>query len=53
MNEAERTARFSVLARAFHWLMALMILAMLFVGAGMVATVSERHQQLFSIHKPI
>jgi cytochrome b561 len=53
MNEDGRTARFSTLARVFHWLMALMILAMLFVGAAMVATVSERHQQLFSIHKPI
>lgn len=40
-------------ARALHWLMAAMILAMLFVGAGMVASVSERHAWLLALHKPL
>jgi len=44
---------FSPLARLLHWLMALMILAMLFIGAGMVATVSEKHQWLLAIHKTL
>lgn len=40
-------------ARVLHWLMAAMILAMLFIGVGMVASVSERHQWLIGIHKPL
>ena len=44
---------FAPLARLLHWLMALMILAMLFIGAGMVASVSERHEWLLHIHKPL
>jgi len=30
-----------------------MILAMLFIGVGMVASVSERHEWLLRIHKPL
>lgn len=40
-------------ARALHWLMAAMLLTMLFVGAGMVASVSERHAWLLALHKPL
>lgn len=47
------TTHFSPLARALHWLMALMVIAMLFIGAGMVASVSERHEWLLNIHKPL
>ncbi|MAM56430.1 MAG: cytochrome B [Salinicola sp.] len=46
-------ATFSLPARLLHWLMALMILTMLFVGVGMVATVSERHVWLVQLHKPL
>jgi cytochrome b561 len=45
--------RFSLLQRVLHWLMAVMILAMLFIGIGMVATVSPAHWTLVSIHKPL
>jgi cytochrome b561 len=45
--------RFTLVARVLHWLMAAMILAMLFIGVGMVATVSERYDQLFALHKPL
>ncbi|WP_110707350.1 cytochrome b [Salinicola sp. CR57] len=49
-----RTAvTFSLPARLLHWLMAIMILTMLFVGVGMVATVSERHVWLVQLHKPL
>lgn len=44
---------FSPLARLLHWSMALMIIAMLFIGAGMVASVSQRHEWLLNLHKPL
>ena len=44
---------FVLLARLLHWLMALMIIAMLFIGAGMVTSVSERHEWLIHLHKPL
>ncbi|MGU7783991.1 cytochrome b [Burkholderia sp. PU8-34] len=44
---------FSLPARVLHWGMAAMIVAMLFIGVGMVASVSERHAVLVSIHKPL
>jgi cytochrome b561 len=47
------TKHFAPLARALHWLMAVMVIAMLFVGAGMVASVSERHEWLLNLHKPL
>lgn len=44
---------FAPLARLLHWLMAVLLLAMLFIGAGMVASVSERHEWLLHLHKPL
>ena len=44
---------FAPLARLLHWLMALMIIAMLFIGAGLAASVSERHEWLLNLHKPL
>ncbi|QWF17340.1 cytochrome b [Lysobacter capsici] len=40
-------------ARVLHWLMAVMIVSMLFIGAGMVATVSDKHTWLLALHKPL
>ena len=51
MNNVRTT--FSLPARVLHWTMAVLILAMLFIGVGMVATVSEKHQWLLAIHKPL
>jgi cytochrome b561 len=51
MKAASNT--FTLAARVLHWLMAAMILAMLFIGVGMVASVSERHAWLLAIHKPL
>lgn len=42
---------FHPLARALHWLMAVLILAMLFIGVTMVADLSLRHPVLISLHK--
>jgi cytochrome b561 len=46
------TQHFPLLSRALHWLMAVLILAMLFVGVAMVSSLSDYHR-LVSIHKPI
>jgi cytochrome b561 len=47
-----RPRHFNFLARLLHWSMAAAILAMLFVGAGMV--VSLRHRdQLLALHRPL
>jgi cytochrome b561 len=42
---------FPLFSRILHWTMAAMILAMLFIGIGMVASLSDYHW-LISIHKP-
>ncbi|MBP2199176.1 MULTISPECIES: cytochrome b [Pantoea] len=39
--------------RIIHWLMAAAIVAMLFIGVAMVATVSSLHSLLVAIHKPL
>lgn len=44
---------FVLAARVLHWLMAVLIVSMLFIGVGMVASVSERHAWLIGIHKPL
>ncbi|MFM0504001.1 cytochrome b [Paraburkholderia caffeinilytica] len=46
-------AHFSPLQRLLHWTMALLILTMLFVGIGMVATVSHAHDTLIALHRPL
>jgi cytochrome b561 len=48
-----QSTHFSAAQRLLHWTMAILIIAMLFIGAGMVTTVSERHAWLLSIHRPI
>jgi cytochrome b561 len=45
--------RFSALQRALHWIMAICILAMLFIGVGMVSTIRPDYLTLVSIHKPL
>lgn len=42
---------FHPLARSLHWLMAVLILAMLFIGVSMVADLSTRHPMLVELHK--
>jgi cytochrome b561 len=45
--------RFTLVARLLHWSMALLILAMLFIGVGMVSTVAPSYHSLLAIHKPL
>lgn len=45
--------RFTPLQRLLHWLMAVCILAMLFIGVGMVSTVMPKFLSLVSIHKSL
>jgi cytochrome b561 len=44
---------FTPLQRLVHWLMAICILAMLFIGVGMVSTITPTYLSLVSIHKPL
>jgi cytochrome b561 len=46
-------SRFNPLARFLHWTMAALVLTMMFIGIGMVSTVSPRYHELLSIHKSI
>jgi cytochrome b561 len=45
--------RFTALQRALHWIMAICILSMLFIGVGMVSTIRPDYLTLVSIHKPL
>lgn len=45
--------RFTALQRLLHWLMAICILSMLFIGVGMVSTVAPKYLTLVQIHKPL
>lgn len=47
-----RPHHFNLLARLLHWAMAIAILAMLFVGAGMVVSLQYR-TQLLALHRPL
>jgi cytochrome b561 len=44
---------FSPLQRVLHWLMAIMVLVMLFIGVTMVSTLKPRFLTLIAIHKPL
>lgn len=45
--------RFTVPQRLLHWLMAICILSMLFIGVGMVSAVTPKYLTLVQIHKPL
>jgi len=45
--------RFTPLQRLLHWLIAVCILAMLFIGVGMVSTVTPKFLPLIAIHKSL
>ncbi len=44
---------FTVTQRVLHWLMAVCIISMLFIGVGMLSTVTPKYLDLVSIHKPL
>jgi len=43
---------FPLLSRVLHWIAAVMVLAMLFIGVAMVASLSDYHR-LIEFHKPL
>ena len=43
---------FNLLARVLHWTMAPLILAMLFIGVGMVSSIHLR-PMLIDLHRPL
>ena len=45
--------RFTGPQRLLHWLMAICILSMLFIGVGMVSTITSKYLTLVQIHKPL
>jgi cytochrome b561 len=47
-----RQRQFTVLSRVLHWTMAVLVVAMLLIGVGMVASLGNYHL-LVSIHKPL
>jgi cytochrome b561 len=44
---------FSPLQRGLHWAMAIMVIAMLFIGVGMMTTLHPVYLALVAIHKPL
>jgi cytochrome b561 len=47
------SGQFNPLQRLLHWVMAICILSMLFIGVGMVSTVMPKYLMLISIHKSL
>ncbi len=45
--------RFTPVQRLLHWFMAVCLLAMLFIGVGMVSTLMPKYLPLISIHKSL
>ncbi len=45
--------RFTLLQRLLHWLMAICILTMFFIGVGMVSTVAPKFLPLMATHKAL
>ena len=54
MNATTKTdaPKFAVQSRILHWLMAVMLLSMLFIGVTMVASLGNYHR-LVAIHRPL
>lgn len=44
--------RFTLLSRLLHWVMAVMVIAMLFIGVAMVASLGNYHL-LVAVHRPL
>ena len=52
MDTTKQPNQFAILSRLLHWLMAAMLLAMLFIGVAMVTSLGDYHK-LVSIHRPL
>jgi cytochrome b561 len=47
-----RIQQFPLLSRILHWTMAALVIAMLFIGIGMIGSLADYHR-LVAIHKPL
>jgi cytochrome b561 len=52
MATTNQPAQFALLSRILHWLMAAMLLTMLFIGVSMVSSL-ENYHRLLAIHRPL
>lgn len=52
MSASQSPTQFAWLSRLLHWLMAAMLLAMLFIGVAMVSSLGDYHR-LVAIHRPL
>ena len=52
MATTNRPAQFAFLSRILHWLMAALLVAMLFIGISMVASLGDYHW-LVALHRPL
>jgi cytochrome b561 len=52
MSTTNTPAQFAFLSRILHWLMAVLIVAMLFIGVSMVVNLGDYHW-LLSLHRPL
>ena len=52
MSTPKPRTQFALQSRILHWLMAAMLLAMLFIGVTMVASLGDYHR-LVAIHRPL
>jgi cytochrome b561 len=52
MSATKNPTQFAPLARILHWLMAALLLTMLFIGVSMVASLGDYHT-LLAIHRPL
>jgi cytochrome b561 len=48
----QNPTKFALLSRILHWLMAAMLLTMLFIGVAMVASIGDYHK-LVALHRPL
>jgi len=52
MSTTTNPAQFALLSRILHWLMAALLVAMLFIGVSMVSSLGDYHR-LLAIHRPL
>jgi cytochrome b561 len=52
MSNTNSPSQFALLLRVLHWLMAALLIAMLFIGVSMVASLGNYHG-LLSFHRPL
>jgi cytochrome b561 len=52
MNTPKPGTQFALQSRILHWLMVVLLLAMLFIGVSMVASLGDYHT-LVAIHRPL